>query len=92
MTSRRGNRGIGFDRDVNAFAPLFRLFQMQGVIAIRDLADLLNVKVELGPYGGGWSYGVLHRMLCRGAELGLCAGPRSRADAALNRRKPASRP
>ncbi|GAA0869737.1 hypothetical protein GCM10009116_15730 [Brevundimonas basaltis] len=86
MAARRSNRGIGFDRDVKAFAPLFRLLQLQGIIAIREMLGALNIRDEFGPYGRGWNYGVLHRMLRRGAELGLCEGPRTRAAAALSRR------
>lgn len=83
---KRGNRGIGFDRDVACFAFDFRMLQMQGVVAIRPMLAALQVADEMGPYGRGWSYGMLHRMLRRGSELGLCAGPRPRAAAARTRR------
>lgn len=85
MAPPRGNRGIGFDRDVRYFAFEFRVLQMQGVVSLRDMLAVLNVADELGPYGRGWSYGMLHRMLRRGAELGVCAGPRTPAAARTRR-------
>lgn len=82
---RRGNRGLGFDRDVKAFAPLFRFFQCQGVFALRDMVDLLNRTEPMGPYGNGWNHAVVFRMVRRGAELGECQPTQSRAEAARNR-------
>ena len=79
---KRGNRGLGFDRDVRAFSYLFRFFQHQGVFAVRDMVDLLNVNAPLGPYGRGWNHAVVYRMLNRGAELGECLPTHSPAEAA----------
>ena len=84
---KRGNRGLGFDRDVKAFSYLFRFFQRQGVFAVRDMVALLNTNEPLGPYGRGWNHAVVYRMLNRGAELGECAPTRTASEAARLRRQ-----
>lgn len=90
MIAKRGNRGLGFDRDVKYFAYRFNLLQHQGVRAVRQIVKILNMTDEMGPYGRGWSYGMVYRMLNRGAELGLCSGTRSQQDTAKARRLNAS--
>lgn len=81
----RGNRGRGFDRHVLYAAPYILALQEKGLRSTRDLARALN---ELGleaPSGSSWSYGVMHRVLERGAALDLFLPLRSASAAARQR-------
>lgn len=73
----RGNRGVGFDRDVKYYGATLASLQVLGIRSVRDIRDTLNEAGILGPYGPPWSYGVVYRMLKRGAELKVCLPPLS---------------
>jgi hypothetical protein len=81
---KRGNRGVGFDRDCEFYADLLRQCQAH-IATVRGVVALLNSERILSPYGGRWSYGLVYRMLRRAAELGLTAAPQTKHDAARAR-------
>jgi hypothetical protein len=85
----RTGRGGKFDSAVQQLAPSIAKFRSAGFRDIRKLAKQLNGAGLTAPSGRPFSYGTLHRVLIRQAELKLGQGPRSVATAA---NQPPSRP
>jgi hypothetical protein len=61
----QGNRGRHFDQAVRTLAPTIAALRSAGILAVGQLAECLNDKGVLGPSGGPFTYGAMHRILKR---------------------------
>jgi hypothetical protein len=83
--SVRTGRGGAFDTAVRELTPSIAKFRSAGFRDIRKLVQQLNGAGLTAPSGKPFSYGTLHRVLIRQAELHLGQGPRTVSTAANQR-------
>jgi len=81
----RTGRGGTFDTAVRELTPSIAKFRSAGFRDIRKLLQQLNGAGLTAPSGKPFSYGTLHRVLIRQAELYLGQGPRTVSTAAKQR-------